>query len=157
MVTLTADGQERSFTFADHFANPMTSKTFRLSSIESYLAYEGDSPEERGAAIREREDLLRRFPHSIMLEMAYSELDYAHRWCWQRLGPMDGSCTQKYSEYKACSDETEHRHTGKWASHWFAKTDYDFGYNEFYFVERADRDLLLAHLSDIHWGEHYLK
>lgn len=131
--------------------------TLKLSSIENYLACEDDSPEERDAAIREREDLLQKFPHSVMLEMAYPELDYAHRWCWQRFGPMDGSCTQKYSEYKACSDETEHRHIGKWTSHWFVKKDYDFGYNEFYFVELADRDLLLAHLSDIHWGEHYPK
>lgn len=92
-----------------------------------------------------------------MLEMAYPELDYAHRWCWQRFGPMNGLCTQKYSEYKVCSDETEHRHIGKWTSHWFVKTDYDFGFNEFYFSERADCDLLLAHLSEIHWGEHYPK
>lgn len=131
--------------------------TLKLSSIENYLACEDDSPEERDAAIREREDLLQEFPHSVMLEMAYPELDYAHRWCWQRFGPMDGSCTQKHSEYKVCSDETEHRHTGKWTSRWFVKTDYDFGYNEFYFVERADCDFLLAHLSEIHWGEHYPK
>lgn len=135
----------------------MTLKTLKISSIDSYLACEDDSPEERDFANRQREDRLHQFPYAVMLEMAFPELDYTHRWCWQRFGPMDGSCTQKYSEYKACSDETEHRHNGKWTSHWFVKTDYDFGYNEFYFVEREDRDLLLAHLSDIHWGEHYPK
>jgi len=68
---------------------------------------------------------------------------------------MDGSCTQIYSEYRACADDAEHRHSGKWASHFFVKTDYDFGYNEFYFLELADRDIFVAHLSDIGWGEHY--
>ena len=135
----------------------MTHRTLKLSSIESYLANEEDSPEGRDAEIREREDRLRRFPYSVMLELAYPELDYAHRWCWQRFGPRDGPCRQKDSEYKACLDETEHPHTGKWASYWYVKTDYDFGYNEFYFAGQADRDLFLAHLPDIHWGEHYPK
>lgn len=135
----------------------MIARTLKVSSFEHYIANEADSPEKQCAAIQEREDFVHRFPYAVMLELAYPELDYAHRWCWERFGPMDGVCSQKYSEYKVCVDETEHHHTGKWASHWFAKTDYDFGYNEYYFSAQADSELFLAHLSDIHWGEHYPK
>jgi len=70
---------------------------------------------------------------------------------------MDGECTQQYSEYPVCTDDAPHRHSGKWTSHWFVKTDYDFGFNEFYFVERADCELFLAHLPEMNWGEHYPK
>jgi len=92
-----------------------------------------------------------------MLEVAYPELDFINRWCWRHFGPLDGECTQKCSEYRACADETPHHHAGRWTSYWFAKTDYDFGFNEWYFSEKTDRDLLLANLPEMNWGEHYPK
>ena len=138
-------------------SNSLTHKTHLLSSFEKYLSSADDSLEARAGETRERESLLRYFPHPVMLEMAFPELDNASRWCWKHLGAMDGECTQKQSEYRICSIEGPHRHAGKWTSHWFVKTDYDFGYNEFYFIERADRDLFLEQLAELDWGEHYSK
>lgn len=131
----------------------MTHRTLVLSSIESYLACGNDSPED----IRERDELLLRFPYTVMLEVAFPELDFINRWCWLHFGPMDGECLEKYSEYRSCAEDTPHQHTGKWTSHWFVKTEYDFGFNEWHFSEEADRDLLLTSLPDMNWGEHYPK
>ena len=135
----------------------MMYRTLVLSSIERYMACDDDSFEERTVQDRERDERLLRFPYPLMLELAFAEMDFANRWCWQHFGPMDGECTQKYSEYRVCSDETPHRHAGRWTTHWFVKTDYNFGFNEWYFSEEADRDLFLASLPKISWGEHYPK
>ena len=130
----------------------MTHRTLQLSSIENYLKYEGDPD-----AIREREVHLQQFPYAVMFEMAYPELDFALRWCWKCFGAMDGECLQKQSEYRVCPDEVAHRHNGRWTSYWFVKTNYNFGYNEFYFSKKVDFDYFIAHLSEINWGEHYPK
>ena len=135
----------------------MTLKTLKISSIDSYLACEDDSPEARDFANREREDRLHQFPYAVMLEWPFRNSTPRIAGVGNALAQWMARARKGIPEYKACSDETEHRHIGKWTSHWFVKTDYDFGYNEFYFVEQADRDLFLAHLSDIHWGEHYPK
>ena len=41
--------------------------------------------------------------------------------------------------------------------HWFAKVDYDFGFNEWYFAESEDYDLFVANVDKINWGEHFPK
>jgi hypothetical protein len=92
-----------------------------------------------------------------MLEAAYPEIDFANGWCWQQFGPMDGECTQRYSEYRVCTEEVRHRHVGKWTTRWITKTDYDFGFIEWYFANETDRDFFLANLPEINWGEHYPK
>jgi len=63
----------------------MSQRTLMPSSFESYLGYEGDLEEVRG-----REERMQQFPHAVMVELSYPELDYAMRWCWKRFGPMDG-------------------------------------------------------------------
>jgi hypothetical protein len=116
-----------------------------------------DLPEAMADECREREERLLSFPYSVMLELAYTELDFANRWCWQHLGPENGECLQKGSEYRVCTEEMPHCHTGKWTTYWFGKTEYDFGFNEWYFIEQSDRDQFLAILPEINWGEHYPK
>jgi len=37
------------------------------------------------------------------------------------------------------------------------KTDYDFGFNEWYFAESEDCDFFVANVDKINWGEHYPK
>ncbi len=37
------------------------------------------------------------------------------------------------------------------------KTDYNFGYNEWYFESEIDQQLFLLSVSDINWGEKYPK
>jgi hypothetical protein len=135
----------------------MSYKTAVLSSFEDYLDSGGDSSEECAAQSRDRDKRLARFPHFVMLQVAFPELDYANRWCWQQFGPSDGECTQRYSEYRVCALAEPHSHVGTWTWHWFVKTDYDFGFNEWYFAEQADRERFLANLAEINWGEHYPK
>ena len=135
----------------------MTHRTLVQSSFEAYVAGAIDSPDFAREETRDRLARLKRFPYSVMLELAFPELDYAERWCSQRFGPMDGECRQHHSEYRICSNDTKHTHTGKWTSHWYEKTDYNFGYCEFYFVELPDRDAFLEELPEFNWGEHYPK
>jgi hypothetical protein len=135
----------------------MSHRTIVPSSFEEYLASDGDSVEERAAQEADRNERLSRFPYSVMLKVSFPELDFANRWCWQNFGPSDGECTQRYSEYRVCDLTEPHSHVGKWTSHWFVKTDYDFGFNEWYFAESADRDLFVANADKINWGEHFPK
>lgn len=135
----------------------MNHRTVVASSFEEYLASDDDSVEERAAQEVDRNERLSRFPHSVMLKVSFPELDFANRWCWQNFGPCDGECTQRYSEYRVCDRTELHSHVGKWTSHWIVKTDYDFGFNEWYFAVSADRDLFVANVDKINWGEHFPK
>jgi hypothetical protein len=138
-------------------ATAMSHPTVEKSSFEEYLASEVDSLEDRATEEAERDERRSRFPHSVMLKVAYPELDFANRWCWRNFGPCDGECTQQDSLYRICVRDEPHSHLGKWTSHWFVKTDYDFGFNEWYFAERADFDLFLASVDSISWGEDFPK
>jgi hypothetical protein len=135
----------------------MTLRTVEPSSIEEYLASEDDSLEDRAAQEMARKERLSRFPHAVMLKVSFPEIDFANRWCWQSFGPSDGECTQRHSEYRVCDRTEPHSHAGKWTSHFFVKTDYDFGFNEWYFAESADRDLFVGNVDTINWGEHFPK
>jgi hypothetical protein len=135
----------------------MSHRTVVPSSFVEYLASEDDSVEERAAQEADRNQRLSRFPYSVMLELSFAELDFANRWCWQHFGPSDGECLERYSEYSACKLAERHSHIGKWTWHWFVKTDYNYGFNEWYFSEAADRDFFVASVDQINWGEHYPK
>jgi hypothetical protein len=117
-----------------------TQRTLLLSSWEEYLQGEIDTPEAAAEEVRGRQVRLQRFPHTVMVKLSFPELDYAERWCWRSFGPMDGECRQKYSQYRVCLEEASHAHVGTWLSHWHVKTDYDFGYCEFYFAESNDQN-----------------
>jgi len=138
----------------------MTHCTVKLASYESYLADEYAKDVQasyRDLEERERQAMLQKFPHSAVLQLAYAELDYSNRWCWEHFGPSDGECMQSDSEYRTCERVGPHSHEGRWHSRWLAKTDYDFGYNEWYFASAADRADFLEFVPGINWGEHYPK
>jgi len=135
-------------------------RTAVLSNFDSYLASEYP-PTTAGAAeaieeeLRDRQQRLAQFPYAVVLQVAFPELDYANRWCWQQFGPADGVCLEKYSEYPSCRFEGAHSHKGNWLTHWLVKTDYDFGYNEWCFSQANDRDRFLAVFPDINRGERW--
>ncbi|WP_254513120.1 hypothetical protein [Anatilimnocola floriformis] len=135
----------------------MSYRTVEAASFEEYLASDDDSVEDRASQKIERNERLLRFPFSVMLKVSFPELDFANRWCWQNFGPGDGECTQSYSRYRVCDRKDRHTHEGRWASHWFVKTDYDFGFNEWYFVASRDHELFVANIANINWGENFLK
>ena len=133
----------------------MSPRTVETSSFEEYLT--DVDAEYRAAEESERNERLSRFPHSVMLKVSFAELDFADRWCWQNFGPSDGACLDRHSEYRVCDRAEPHSHVGKWMSCFLGKTGYNFGFNEWYFVEPADRDLFVANVDKINWGEHYSK
>lgn len=135
----------------------MSFRTLVLSSFDDYLASECNSEELRLEEIRDRNERMARFPHSVMLQVSWPEIDFANRWCWQNFGPNDGECTQYRSEYCACDRTGPHSHSGKWMPQCLAKTDYNFGYNEWYFAEAEDQRRFVANLGQINWGEKYPK
>ncbi len=132
----------------------MSHRTVILSSFEAYLA-EDCLPEFQGEAERERASRLSQFPYPVTLQVSFPELDFANRWCWQHFGPSDGDCLQRHSHYPACSVPEPHSHTGKWIWYFWGKTDYDFGFCEWYFSEQSDLDRFLASVGEINWGEKY--
>ena len=135
----------------------MSLRTVVPSSFDEYLTSACNSTEARTEEERDRNERLSRFPYAVMLQVSYPELDFANRWCWQSLGPGDGACMQHQSEYRVCDRTDPHSHSGKWMSHWLAKTAYDFGFNEWYFAEREDQECFLAIVDQINWGEKYPK
>jgi len=116
-----------------------------LSTYDEYLTSvfpetSAEATERRVADIAEHDARLAVFPHAVVLQVAFPELDFANRWCWQQFGPADGECYEAQSEYPACRLRTEHRHAGTWRTIWLEKTDYDFGFNEWCFADtRNDR------------------
>jgi hypothetical protein len=133
----------------------MIHRTALPSSFEAYLASEDYAPEIRIEEERERACRLSRFPYGVTLQVSFPELDFANRWCWQHFGPSDGDCLQRQSDYPACDVAEPHSHTGSWMWYWLAKTDYNFGFCEWYFSEQLDRDSFLASVGEINWGEKY--
>jgi len=148
----------------DHPSEPNSGRhrTVVLASYDEYLAFEypaasGNLANARAADVRERQARLATFPHCVVLQVSYPELDYANRWCWQQFGPAHGECLQASSEYPACEIQGSHSHDGRWLTHWLVKTDYDFGFTEWYFVHLADRDRFLEFVPLINWGEGWPK
>lgn len=130
-------------------------RTAKLSSYDAYRISDNDDPDERLCVHEERGLLLLRFPFAVMLEVAYPEVDIANRWCWKTFGPKFSPCYQFQSSYPCCLDESMHEHQGVWCTYWFAKSDYDFGFNEWYFRDRQHHDMFLCFVPLIHWGERF--
>ena len=133
----------------------MSHRTTTVSSFEEYLASQDYPPEVQSEVELERKDRLTRFPYEVTLQVSFAELDFANRWCWQHFGPGDGECFQRRSDYSVCCISESHSHAGKWMWYWLAKTNYNFGFCEWYFSDQADRDCFLAHVAEINWGEKY--
>jgi hypothetical protein len=137
-------------------------RTVVSSSFDDYLTEvygDGSIGATRGRAVEvhERQARLENFPHSVVLQVAYPELDFANRWCWVQFGAAQGECLNAQSEYPACNLHRPHAHEGKWLSYWLDKVDYDFGYNEWCFTALADLDSFLQFIPHINWGERYPK
>lgn len=137
----------------------MNYQTAVLSSLDEYLAFANacESKEDLDIEIRGRNEHLLRFPHAVMLQGSFPERDFADRWCWQQFGPCWGECFQSHAEYRVCGLEEKHCHVGTWTSYFFVKTDYDFGFMEWYFSREVDRDRFLAFVPLIDWGENFPK
>jgi hypothetical protein len=123
----------------------------------------------------DRQLRLCRFPHSVILEGAVPEYDFASRWCWQNFGACDGECYDSYSEYPACpvvlatkrienvrDRQTKkfavvdaHTHEGLWTKDGLGKTGYDYGFFEFYFASEADQNRFTAAVPTFIWGENF--
>ena len=137
-------------------------RTVEVSSFEAYL--EEAFPvgmvrydEIRSTEIRECENRAKAFPYSVVLKVAYPELDFASRWCWKQFGPAQGACNQASSEYPSCKEQNSHIHEGCWRSDWLEKTDYNFGCNQWSFSNSNHRDQFLGFIPQINWGENYPK
>ena len=104
----------------------------------------------------QRATLCKDYPFSIILALAYPQMDFANRWCWQQFGSPQGRCDDHQSEYPSCNETTpNHHHEGRWRTHWWEKLDYDFGYNEWFFAEQMDYEAFYAFIPHISFGEHY--
>jgi hypothetical protein len=123
----------------------------------------------------ERQERFRRFPQAVILAGVYPEHDFAKRWCWQTIGPCDGECHDSSAEYPGCplvlateraepfrgwpqkkySTVAEHVHEGLWTWFWLGKTDYNYGFGEFYFANGSDIDRFVTAVPTFSWGENY--
>lgn len=139
----------------------MTIRTLELVTYDHYLNDEyGLQDHLAGARDADRQEhqlRLSQFPYNVVLRLSYPEMDFANRWAWQQFGPPNGECMDSYSEYPTCTEKTPHAHDGKWLSHWLAKTEYDFGYNEWCFEFKEDQQRFLEFVPFINFGEKFPK
>jgi len=137
----------------------MTLRTVILATYDSYLndgdAFPGHSADARATDIQEHQLRLAEFPYNVVLQLSFAEMDFANRWVWQEFGSPNGQCLDAYSEYPTCAEKNAHSHEGKWLSHWLAKTDYNFGYNGWYFAFKEDQERFLEFVPFINFGERY--
>ena len=133
----------------------MTQRTAKRADFSDYLTSHIDLEAERAEENGSRNERLSRFPYASMLEVALPELDFINRWCWLQFGPRDGECTQQQSEYQVCERVSTHAHDGRWTDYWFTKTEYNYGFNEWYFMNLRDFDNFTNHVHEFNWGEHY--
>ena len=114
----------------------MAQKYITRSSFEAYEkrynSLSTDSDHGKTVSLK-RATILAKFPFSIMTLTAIDDIDFANFWLWNKFGPCNGSCHQSTSAFKACDVHVYHDHVGSWCCHFFAKTGYDFGFNEWYF------------------------
>ncbi|MGC4005709.1 MAG: hypothetical protein QM811_22345 [Pirellulales bacterium] len=135
----------------------MNHRTVELSSYANYIADCEMSGEEFHSEDLLRQERLSKYPFAVMLMVSFPELDFANRWCWQCFGPADGECMQRYSEYRTCEIAKAHSHDGVWTWHFFKKTDYDFGFTEWYFAKEEHATQFLENIEHINWGEKFPK
>ncbi len=131
-----------------------------------------------------RQEKLKDFPFTCIVEGSYPEIDHATYWCWQHFGAMHGKCGEQHSEYPGCplvrateyitegswkdkegkehkwtskeyKEVEPHEHEGTWCEVWLGKTGYDYGNAEFYFKSEADRDAFVTAVPTIGFGERY--
>lgn len=114
-----------------------------LTTFEEFLEdYPHTFCEETLKEINETEKHL---PYTTTVKWMYVAMDDALPWCWQVFGPKDGLCVDSeccplvlaYGREKVKA----HSHQGTWTSIWLGKTDYDFGYEKFFFKYEAARDV----------------
>lgn len=56
-----------------------------------------------------------------------------------------------------CDAPEPHAHQGTWCCRWLVKTDYDFGFCEWYYSILEDKDCFLTFVPTINWGENFPK
>lgn len=146
----------------------MTHQTAKLSTFDNYISDGYETAEDIEHAKVFRQKILEQFPYAVMLEVAFLEVDYADRWCWQNFGPEHSGpqlwdpkieeCLDIHSKYSVCKIPLPHSHVEKrWCNFFFVKTAYDFGFCEWYFANEADHDKFLAFVPSINWGENFSK
>jgi hypothetical protein len=123
------------------FENSMTGAELTIN--EEYIS-------ERGQPYchEKIEEAKKLFPYTSTIKWGYSDMDVGHCWCWQTFGPKHGKCEEDCGGERLFLNcpfsglvKAYHSHVGVWTSVWFGKTDYDFGYEQFFFKHKVDRDM----------------
>jgi hypothetical protein len=154
----------------------------KIATIEKFF---GENETRKIYNQDKRDETLKKFPFTVIVEGCYPEGDFACRWCWRQFGPMHTEeCAESYSEYPGCplvqateylhhytykdSDGTmkedsekqykkpeKHAHEGNWTIVWLGKTGYDYGFSEYYFKDEANRDAFIIAVPSFGLGERY--
>lgn len=134
-----------------------------------------------------RQGFRQKFPFTCIVQGSYPEVDNANSWCWDNFGFRDGKCEWEHqSDYPGCpqvratmyftegsykdkdgeehhwkekcyKEVPAHEHEGVWTAYWLGKTGYDYGDEEFYFKNEADRDAFVKAVPTISFGDRYDK
>lgn len=91
--------------------------------------------------LKKIEENEKQFPYTTTVKWDWDTREMEVVWCAQVFGPREGEC----DEPRCCPLSKKrlrvHSHRGLWKSIWLGKTDYDFGYEMFFFKNKATRDV----------------
>lgn len=145
--------------------------TMKISTYDEFVEAYSNRLRKTTINPESREDALKQFPFSIVLLGSYSDHDFCTRWCWENFGPMQGECHEYQSEFPGCplvlateylhpvkinhgdgieeccqekayNNPGDHSHIGDWKKVWLGKIGYDFGFAEYFFLNKEDRNKL---------------
>lgn len=90
----------------------------------------------------EREDSLRLFPYSVIIEGDLLEIDLAIERCIKLAGQPDVTSEIVYFKNSAGAFEEVHKsENGNWKSFFYGKIDYDYGFCEFFFKNEEESNM----------------
>ncbi len=127
-----------------------------IATLEDFIEDYGSPPYSKGIFV-----CFKLFPHTTLVSWIYQDMDVAEDWCCETFGPpliidhiqedllretaeIFGSPINiehiKYETSITCREKRSTNASGKWATLWLGKTDYDFGYQQFFFKDPADKE-----------------
>lgn len=82
----------------------------------------------------ERNKINKKFSFSIVVEGLCDELSVAVQWCLDNISRRNISVGEDYIFRKLKENSPD----GLWTELWYGKTDYDYGFSEFFFKNQED-------------------
>jgi len=116
------------------------SDIIKISNLSAYLDEYDETLAYLIDVLKARESRRCDFPHTLMALLGYDLMDMAKQWCQDQWGP--GGDTYEDRPY-----QPQENQAFLWLTCWMMKTEYDYGFCEWYFREPSHLEQFVAHIQ----------